>query len=604
MSNEQGLESVGFDSLPLSQSVRKAVGELGYTNPTSIQSQIIPFMIAGRDVLAQSQTGSGKTAAFALPILSQLNTKARQPQILVLVPTRELAIQVSESFNKYARHVDRFRIATIYGGQSYDPQVRQLRNGAQVVVGTPGRVIDHIKRGTLELGGIQTFVLDEADEMLNMGFIEDVEFILDQAPNERRVALFSATLPPEIQKISESYLNDPATIKVTRKTATAEGIRQRAVFVAPRDKVWALGRILEAEQTDGVIVFTKTRATTVTVAERLCRDGLSAVALNGEMPQAARERTIARFKDGMVNVLVATDVAARGLDVSRVSHVINFDPPRDAEAYIHRVGRTGRAGRNGDAIILLTNAQRRLVKSIERATKRDLEIAQVPTAETINENRVQQFKAEDHANHRRPGSDSVQEAHSGIRRGERQADGDDRRRAGSHRSGRPTVFGNGFAASKKRSRNATRTTTAVTPEMIVPKMANTDVHSASPSQAWSDSGLQSEDATGSDLATWLAQLPTKRGSKESLSDPFGFTIDLRPWTSPEGMPNDIYQRLNQQTQILGKPLRLRRELPGEEHKKRRAPGSAKRSHSHTAPKSRKGGPPRKGKKRKSVASKS
>jgi ATP-dependent RNA helicase DeaD len=381
-----------FADLPLSDAVKQAVAEAGYEKPTDIQAQIIPYVLEGRDVLAQSQTGTGKTAAFALPILSKLDAATKRPQVLVLAPTRELAIQVGKSFSSYAKHVRGFAVATIYGGQDYEPQLRQLRRGVHVVVGTPGRVIDHVNRGTLDLSAIKTLVLDEADEMLNMGFLEDVEFVLQKAPKERQIALFSATLPGPIKDIANNYLNNPAKISIQRKTVTAESIRQRAVFVSPRDKVDTLIRFVEAEQTDGVIVFTKTREATINVAERLCNEGLSAVALNGDMPQKTRERTIENLKSGRLDILVATDVAARGLDVSRISHVFNFDLPHDSESYVHRVGRTGRAGRNGEAIIFLTNSQRRKLQMIERATKQRIEIVDVPTAKDVNALRIQQFK--------------------------------------------------------------------------------------------------------------------------------------------------------------------------------------------------------------------
>lgn len=381
-----------FADLPLRDEVRMAVQLAGYDHPTPIQEKIIPFVLAGRDVLAQSQTGSGKTAAFALPILSRIDTAKRRPQALVLTPTRELAIQVANSFSTYGNCLSDFSVATIYGGQDYEPQRRQLRRGCPVVVGTPGRVIDHIRRGTLDISGLDCLVLDEADEMLNMGFLEDVQFVLKQTPNHRQIALFSATLPGPIQEIAQDYLNDPATVKIKKKSMTADSIRQRALFVAPRDKIRALCRILEAEPTDGVIVFTKTKAATMSVAESLQRQGLSSVALNGDMPQNVRERTVEQFKSGRLNILVATDVAARGLDVSRVSHVINFDLPHDAESYIHRVGRTGRAGRSGEAIIFLTNAQRGKLRLIERATKQRIEVVDLPDADSINQMRMDRFK--------------------------------------------------------------------------------------------------------------------------------------------------------------------------------------------------------------------
>ncbi|QDT09449.1 DEAD/DEAH box helicase [Stieleria marina] len=381
-----------FADLPLKSEVQEAIVDSGYEIPTEIQSEIIPHMLDGRDVLAQSQTGTGKTAAFALPILSRIKIKKRSPQVLVLAPTRELAIQVAKSFKTYASGMPKFSVLPIYGGQDYDPQLRALRRGVHVVVGTPGRVIDHIKRGTLDLSGIDTLVLDEADEMLNMGFLEDVEFVLNKAPAKRQVALFSATLPAPIRKISERYLTDPVTITIKKKTMTADSIRQRALFVAPKNKITILKTFLEAEETDGVIVFTKTKDATVQVAEKLNREGLSAVALNGDMPQRTRERTIEQLKSGKLDILVATDVAARGLDVSRISHVINFDLPHDTESYIHRIGRTGRAGRKGEAVIFLTYSQRHKLRNIERVTKHTIEVVDPPTADDINAKRIAEFK--------------------------------------------------------------------------------------------------------------------------------------------------------------------------------------------------------------------
>ena len=383
-----------FADLPLRDEVKQAVETAGYETATPIQAQIIPHMIEGRDVLAQSQTGTGKTAAFALPILStiDLSKSERRPTVLVLAPTRELAIQVAKSFSTYASCLPDFKVAAIYGGQDYEPQLKQLRRGVNAVVGTPGRVIDHIKRGTLDLSQIQCLVLDEADEMLNMGFQEDVEFVLSHTPDNRQVALFSATLPGPIRKISNQYLNDPAKITIKSEQATADSIRQRAMFMVPRHKVTMLKLILEIEETDGVIVFTKTKDATMAVADKLVRDGVSAVALNGDMPQKVRERTIEQLKEGKLDVLVATDVAARGLDVSRVSHVINFDLPHDVESYIHRIGRTGRAGRNGEAIIFLTPAQRGKLRTIERVTKQTIDVIEPPTADEINAKRVERFK--------------------------------------------------------------------------------------------------------------------------------------------------------------------------------------------------------------------
>lgn len=383
---------IRFRDLPLREEVQRAIERSGYDKPTEIQAQIIPYMLDGRDVLAQSQTGTGKTAAFALPILTRIDIDNHSPQVLVLAPTRELAIQVGRSFATYAADIPGFSVATIYGGADYDTQLRALRNGAQVVVGTPGRTIDHINRGTLKLDGITCLALDEADEMLNMGFLEDVEYVLERTPDGRQIALFSATMPAPIRNIAQRYLNNPARITVKTKTMTAESIRQRALIVSPRDKVDTLIRFLEVEEADGVIVFTKTREATVSVAEALCQHGLSAIALNGDIPQKLRERTIEQLKSGKLDILVATDVAARGLDVQRVSHVFNYDVPNDSESYIHRIGRTGRAGRKGEAIIFLSNSQRYKLRSIERVTKQPIEVVQAPTADDMNAMRVVRFK--------------------------------------------------------------------------------------------------------------------------------------------------------------------------------------------------------------------
>ncbi len=370
----------------------KAVKKAGYDAPSEVQAKVIPLMLEGRDVIAQSQTGSGKTAAFALPILSSIDMDQRSVRALVLTPTRELAIQVAEAFEKYAVKQKRCEVLAVYGGQDYLPQRRALERGSQVVVGTPGRVIDHIKRGNLKLDDIECLVLDEADEMLNMGFLEDVEFVVAQMPETRQVTMLSATMPGPIRDIADNYLVDPATVRVKRKQMTAESITQRAVIVPPKDKAFVLGKFLEHEPIDGVIVFTKTKDATVRLAEQLGRNGFSAAALNGDMPQKVRERTVEQLKAGNLDILVATDVAARGLDVKRVSHVFNFDFPHDSESYIHRIGRTGRAGREGNAIIFLTPAQRRKLKIIERATKRTIEIVEAPTADMINARRVERLK--------------------------------------------------------------------------------------------------------------------------------------------------------------------------------------------------------------------
>jgi ATP-dependent RNA helicase DeaD len=392
LADTPSVDEVVFRDFPLSDEVQLSIQMTGYTTPTSIQAEIIPLMLEGRDVLAQSQTGTGKTAAFALPILSRLDFQEKQTQVLVLTPTRELATQVAKSFETYASCLPQFRVAAIYGGADYDPQLRLLKRGVQVVVGTPGRVIDHIKRGTLKLDAIKCFVLDEADEMLNMGFIEDIEFVLSQAPQEKQVALFSATMPEPIRRIADKYLTDPATITIRRKTLTAESIEQKCVFVHEGDKRELLARMLEIEDTDGVIVFTKTKDSTMHVADHLCQLGFSAAALNGDLPQARRQRTVDQLKSGQLNIIVATDVAARGLDVQRISHVFNYDLPHDSESYVHRIGRTGRAGRKGVAVIFLTPPQRGKLRLIERATKQMIEVVELPGAREINQMRISRFK--------------------------------------------------------------------------------------------------------------------------------------------------------------------------------------------------------------------
>ena len=382
---------VTFLDLPLNPAVQQAVRQSGYVQPTPIQAEIIPHLLYGRDVLAQSQTGTGKTAAFALPILTRIETECKEPQVLVLTPTRELAIQVAESFRNYGANLPGFQHAVIYGGQDYEIQYRQIRKGPQVIVGTPGRTIDHIKNGKLDISEIECLVLDEADEMLNMGFLEDVKFVLEHLPDQRQIALFSATLPAPIRKIAERYLTQPAKVTIKQKTLTADSINQRAVLVSPRNRVETLIRFLEAEEADGTIVFTRTRETTSIVADKLTQAGLKAFALNGDMPQKARERTIEKLKSGQLDILVATDIAARGLDVSRISHVFNYDLPENPEAYTHRIGRTGRAGKKGEAIIFLTNSQRGKLKFIEKITRQKIEIVEPPTADQINKMRIKRF---------------------------------------------------------------------------------------------------------------------------------------------------------------------------------------------------------------------
>ena len=381
-----------FAELNLAPPLLKAIEDVGYEQPSPIQAESIPVLLEGRDLLGQAQTGTGKTAAFALPLLSRLDLSLREPQLLVLAPTRELAIQVAEAFQTYARHLKGFHVLPIYGGQSYEIQLRQLRRGVHVVVGTPGRVMDHMRNGKLKLGKLQALVLDEADEMLRMGFIDDVKWVLEQTPDTRQIALFSATMPKEIRKVAEQHLNKPIIIKVAQKTATAETIRQRYWPVSGIHKLDALTRILEAEDFDAMLVFVRTKTATVELAEKLAARGHACEALNGDIQQKMRERIVERLKKGQIDILVATDVVARGLDVKRISHVLNYDIPTDVEAYIHRIGRTGRAGKTGDAILFVSPREKRLLRAIEKTIRQPIEPMQMPTAKDINQQRIQRFK--------------------------------------------------------------------------------------------------------------------------------------------------------------------------------------------------------------------
>ena len=384
--------SLNFSDLALHKSLLKALNEVGYESPSPIQAQTIPLLLEGKDVLGQAQTGTGKTAAFALPLISNLNLKQKDPQLLVLAPTRELAIQVSEAFQKYAKHMKNFHVLPVYGGQDYRVQIRALQRGVHVVVGTPGRVMDHMRRGTLKLDNLQALVLDEADEMLRMGFIDDVEWVMEQLPEQRQIALFSATMPTQIRRIATKYLNAPEQVTIKDKTATAKTIRQRFWPVSGLHKLDALTRILEAEPFDAAIIFVRTKIATVDLAEKLQARGYAAAALNGDIQQKQREKTIDDLKKEKIDILVATDVAARGLDVQRISHVINYDIPYDTEAYIHRIGRTGRAGREGEAILFVAPREKRLLHAIEKATRKKIEMMELPSTELINDNRIARFK--------------------------------------------------------------------------------------------------------------------------------------------------------------------------------------------------------------------
>lgn len=390
-------EGPRFTDLGLDPRVLSALEEVGYEKPSPIQEQTIPLLLDGNDVVGLAQTGTGKTAAFALPALSRMaeladiNGVSRDTQVLVLAPTRELALQVAEAFSSYATHMEDFTVLPIYGGSPYGPQLAGLRRGAQVVVGTPGRVIDHLEKGSLDLSNLQYLVLDEADEMLRMGFAEDVETILEGTPDAKQVALFSATMPNSIRKIAQQYLNDPTEVRVKTKTTTGANIRQRYMQVMHSHKLDAMTRVLEVENYDGIIVFVRTKKETEEVADKLKARGFQAAAINGDIPQQLRERTVDALRDGRIDILVATDVAARGLDVERISLVVNYDIPHDTESYVHRIGRTGRAGRDGEAILFVTPREKYMLRQIEKATRQKVEPMHMPTAQDVNSSRKQRF---------------------------------------------------------------------------------------------------------------------------------------------------------------------------------------------------------------------
>ncbi len=386
------MSSVDFASLGISAPVLKAVQQLGYEQPSPVQEASIPILLEGKNLLGTAQTGTGKTAAFALPFLSKLDEKQKTPQVLVLTPTRELAIQVAEAFQSYAKHIKGFHVLPIYGGADIGGQLRGLKRGAQVVVGTPGRMLDHLRRRSLDLSQIKGLILDEADEMLRMGFIDDVETILAKTPPECQRTLFSATMPPAIKRVADKYLGDAEVVSIENKTKTVERIAQSHLMVKGHQKMDALTRILDVEQFDGMIIFVRTKSSTLEIAEKLEARGFSSAALNGDLTQTLRERTINRLKKGQLDIVVATDVAARGLDVERISHVINYDVPYDNESYVHRIGRTGRAGREGKAIMFVTQKETRMLRSIEKSTRQPISSFNLPSNEEVSGQRVEQFK--------------------------------------------------------------------------------------------------------------------------------------------------------------------------------------------------------------------
>lgn len=386
-------DATAFAELGINDNLISALSLLGYENPSPIQQQCIPIFLQGNDLLGVAQTGTGKTAAFSLPILQNINLAKKSPQALILAPTRELALQVAESLQSYAKFLPGFHVLPIYGGQAYNLQLRQLSRGAQVIVGTPGRIMDHIERKTLKLDNLKTIILDEADEMLRMGFIEDVEWILEHVPENHQTGLFSATMPEQIKKVAQKYLKNPTEVKIKSATATVESISQKYWIVSGLHKLDALTRILEVEDDlDATIIFVRTKTQTAELADKLSARGYAAAALNGDLNQAMRERVIEQLKNGSLDIVIATDVAARGIDVPRISHVINYDIPYDTESYVHRIGRTGRAGRSGHAILFVSPRETRLLKSIERATRQKISAITLPTRADVTMRRVAGFK--------------------------------------------------------------------------------------------------------------------------------------------------------------------------------------------------------------------
>ena len=390
--DEDQNETAGFETLGLAEPVFRAIKDLGFEIPSKIQEKAIPVLLEGHDLIGQAQTGTGKTAAFGLPLLSKLDVEQKSVQALILTPTRELAIQISEALQSFAKYLPGFHILPIYGGASYETQIKSLKRGAHVVVGTPGRVMDLMRREKLILEDLKALVLDEADEMLNMGFIEDIEWILEECPEQKQIALFSATMPNDIKRVARQYLTEPVEVRIAAKTATASTVRQRFWYVSGFHKIEALSRLLEVEPYDAVLIFVKTKNDAEEVSTRLCARGYAAESLHGDIPQKIREKIVDKLKGGQLDILVATDVAARGLDVDRITHVVNYDIPYDVESYVHRIGRTGRAGRTGDAILFVSPRDRKMLRIIEQVTKQKIEPMLMPTNEDINKHRIESFK--------------------------------------------------------------------------------------------------------------------------------------------------------------------------------------------------------------------
>jgi len=569
--------------------VLKAVQQLGYEQPSPIQEQSIPILLAGENLLGVAQTGTGKTAAFALPLLSRIDSKQKTPQILVLTPTRELAIQVAEACQSYARHMKGFHVLPIYGGTDMRGQLRGLQRGAQVIVGTPGRILDHIRRRSLNLNELNGLVLDEADEMLRMGFIDDVETILAETPDTCQRALFSATMPPPIRRVVKKYLGDAREVSIAAKTKTVERISQRYLMVKGHQKMEALTRILEVEEFDGMIIFVRTKSATAEVAEKLEARGFSAAALNGDLSQSLRERTVNRLKKGQIDIVVATDVAARGLDVERISHVINYDIPYDNEAYVHRIGRTGRAGREGQAILFVAPKERRLLRSIEQSTRQAIAEMELPTGEQVSGQRVQQFQekiiqsleakdrekfktllqklAEDNdismldiaaslasqLQEERPLFPNLAPLDTGKRDSGRGDSGDKGRRERGERSSRGDRSRNERQRGERPQRGERKQHDDI--EMVTYRM-----------EVGKDHGVMPKDIVGA-IAN-EAGIESQNIGRIKLNDDYS-TVDL-----PEGMPKEIFQHLKNKVRVRQQPMKLS-VLGSNQPKKRSFDSSAK-----------------------------
>ncbi len=512
-SSDQNSE-LTFEELNLSGPLLQAIQNAGYSTATPIQARAIPLLLAGRDVLGQAQTGTGKTAAFAVPMLQGIDLDQKVPQVLVLTPTRELAIQVAEAFKRYAAGLPGLRVAPIYGGQDYQVQFRHLDRGVHVVVGTPGRVMDHINRGSLKLDALRGLVLDEADEMLQMGFADDVDWILTKAPAQRQIALFSATMPDAIRRIAQRHLRNPAEITIKQKAATADTVRQRFVVVNPHQKEVVLARVLEAEPIDGVLVFVNTKSTTEPLAEYLSSQGHRTAALSSDVPQSQRERIIEGLRSGKLDVIVATDVAARGLDVQRISHVINYDFPTDSEGYVHRIGRTGRAGRSGNAIMFLHPRGRHLLRRIEHATRQTIEPMEIPTTEAINQRRVARFHERITAGMAHPDLATFTSLVEQYRSRERRAPGTDRRGPGGPGRGRHAVAARGGPAGDQLCRGSRESRRVLG---RVPCSTGYLKAAANPSE-WRRTGSKSAMPSRSSRRTSSERSPTRPDSKAVSSD--------------------------------------------------------------------------------------